>query len=422
MGSATGEEVVAAPAPVSLWRNRSFNLLWTSQSLSDLGSSIAALAIPLLVLAKTGSPVQAGVVGTVIMVVRLLAQLPSGVLADRIDRRRAMLLCDLVRLAAYLVLAVTVLRGSFNLPLLIAVVVVDAGSAVLFSTSEHAALRTIVPQSQLPAAVARNEARAYGTSLAGPSLGGVLFGLGQSFPFFGNVVSYLVSLGAILFIRSPMQGEREPAAERSHAADLVEGVTFVLRNPFLRALLFIAAPLNLGFNGALFALILLLQRHGTAPALIGGAEAIFGFGGLLGALAAPAVQRLLRLRSLVVAICWLATGLIAVAALLTGSVAAAVPLAAAVFLGPACNASLFGYQAAITPDRLQGRVISVLFLVSMSLSAVAPVLAGLLVAHFAGWVPMIVFAAIVGSSAVAATVSAGMRAVRPLSEVAATAA
>jgi MFS family permease len=98
-------------APVDLWRNREFNLLRVSQSLSDLGNTIATLAVPLLVLALTASPVQAGLVSSIGLVVMVLCRLPAGVLAGRVERRRLMLACDAVRLLAYAALAVIVLRG-----------------------------------------------------------------------------------------------------------------------------------------------------------------------------------------------------------------------------------------------------------------------------------------------------------------------
>ncbi|MFI7282487.1 hypothetical protein ACIBOV_19730 [Micromonospora chersina] len=76
------------------------------------------------------------------------------------------------------------------------------------------------------------------------------------------------------------------------------------------------------------------------------------------------------------------------------------------------NAVLFGYQAAITPDRLQGRVVSVIFLAATSAAALAPGLAGLLLARFPAAVTMLVFAALVGVSAITATLSTGIRSMR----------
>src|SRR5687767_8018923 len=89
----------------SLWRNRAFNLLWGSQALSHLGSSMSGLAMPLLTLGITGSPVQAGVVGTAGALVRLACQLPAGVVTDRFERRRLMLWSDAIRLVIYGILA-----------------------------------------------------------------------------------------------------------------------------------------------------------------------------------------------------------------------------------------------------------------------------------------------------------------------------
>ncbi|MFI2710565.1 hypothetical protein ACH495_10615 [Micromonospora sp. NPDC018662] len=79
------------------------------------------------------------------------------------------------------------------------------------------------------------------------------------------------------------------------------------------------------------------------------------------------------------------------------------------FLAPTANAVLFGYQASIAPDRLQGRVVSVILLAATSAAALAPGLAGLLLARFPAAVTMLVFAGLVGVSAVTATLSRGIR-------------
>jgi MFS family permease len=73
----------AAHAAPSLWRNREFMLLWTSQVVSVLGSRVSGIAYPLLILALTGSPVQAGLVGFAATLPFLLFFLPAGALVDR---------------------------------------------------------------------------------------------------------------------------------------------------------------------------------------------------------------------------------------------------------------------------------------------------------------------------------------------------
>ncbi|MEU5633350.1 MFS transporter [Streptomyces rishiriensis] len=397
--------------PPSLWRNRAFNLLWSGQCLSDLGAAMADLALPLLVLQETGSPARAGLIGTVGLAATMLCRLPAGVLADRFDRRRLLIACDVLRIVAYALLAWAVAMDAAALPVILAVVVGSAAATAVFSTTEHAAIRSLVHPGQIPAAVARNEARSYGTSLAGPPLGGLLFGIGGALPFLGNALSFLLSLVAVVSIRRPLQEPRPAPADPAAPAggSVTEGVRFVLGHPFLRWLLVIAAPLNMAFTGMIFAMTLALRRAGVSPFLVGLAGTVFALGGFLGAFAAPALQRWLRLPDLITLLCWLTAGLMAVATLLSTSVLAAVPMAAAVFLGPAANAALFGHQAAITPDRLQGRVISVLLLAAGSAAALAPALAGALLARWAPGTAMLVFPALVICAALAATFVRGSR-------------
>jgi MFS family permease len=396
----------------SIRRNREFDLLWGGQVLSELGDAVARFALPLLVLILTGSAVQAGAVGTISQVSALAWRLPAGVLVDRVDRRRAMLAADAVRLLACGVLAALIVTGHARLWVIIAVAVVDATARTVFSTAEHAALRSIVAPGQLPAAVARNEARGYGVSLAGPPLGGLLFGIGHALPFIGNAVSYVASMIGVGLIRRPLQGERPHQPERLGPA-LADGVAFVAREPFLRAVLLIAAPLNFAVTGVIFTIIVSLQRQGTPPPVIGLVETVIGVGGLVGAFVAPALQRRFGLAPLARVICATATGLFLISALLTGSVAAAAPIAVALLLAPAANAALFGHLAAITPDHLQGRVLSVILLGAGSGQAAAPLLAGILVTHASSTVSVLAFTLAVAVSATVAVVSRGLRTVRP---------
>ncbi|MYR84110.1 MFS transporter, partial [Streptomyces sp. SID685] len=342
------------------------------------------------------------------LVTTLVCRLPAGVLADRFDRRRLMIVCDTLRIAVYALLGWAVLTGAARLPVILAVVIAGSAATAVFSTAEHASVRSLVRPDQLASAVARNEARTYGVSLAGPPLGGLLFGLGRFLPFLGNALSFLVSLAAVSCIRRPLQEPRKEVAAPI-GASTAEGLRFLLGHPFLRALLAIAAPLNMAFTGMIFAMTLALRRAGVAPVLVGLAGAIFALGGLLGAFAAPALQRRLRLPVLITLLCWATAALMAVSTLLSGSVLAAVPLAAAVFLGPTANATLFGHQAAVTPDHLQGRVVSGVLLAAGSAAALAPVLAGALLAHWSPGPAMLVFPALVVVAAVTATVSKGIR-------------
>jgi len=404
-------------APQSLWRNTVFQLLWGSQAISGFGTAISGLALPLLTLTITGSPIQAGLVGAGQAVARLACQLPIGVVIDRVDRRRLMLVSDAIRLVAFGLLAWAVLTGHATLLWIAAVAMVTALFSTAHETAEFSAIRNVVPLQQVPEATALNQARLAAVNLAGPPIGGALYGISRSLPFVADAVSYLLSFIGVWLIRRPMQQERTEPREHP-VKELVEGVRFVWREPFLRAVLLIAPPLNVALNGYAFAIIVILQQKGTPPVLIGAAETIIAVGALTGAVLASRIVRKVPMRTLAIGGFWVMTAVLAAGSLLTGSILVAVPVALSVMLMPSCNAALLGYQAAITPDRLQGRVISVLFTSMMSLAIFSTLLAGAFVQWWGGPAAILAFGGIMALSAVGSTLSRGVRTMRPLGEAA----
>src|SRR5437588_7690938 len=91
------EETLSPAKVVPLWRNRDYLLLWTGQTISNVGSSVSALAFPLLVLLVTPSAAQAGIVGALNALPRVFFTLLAGLLLDRWHRKRVMLSCDFGR-------------------------------------------------------------------------------------------------------------------------------------------------------------------------------------------------------------------------------------------------------------------------------------------------------------------------------------
>src|SRR5713226_4543001 len=83
-----------ADRPRSLWHNRNFLLLWSGELISSIGTGVSYLAFPLLTLALSGSPAQAGFVAALNQVPYFLLSLPAGVLVDRWERKRVMLVCE----------------------------------------------------------------------------------------------------------------------------------------------------------------------------------------------------------------------------------------------------------------------------------------------------------------------------------------
>ena len=161
-----------------LSRNRDFALLWTGQAVSMLGSRVTTLAYPFLILSFGYSAAAAGAVGFVATLPYLLFQLPAGVWVDRVDRRRLMIGCDVVRGVALASLALCVALGWATLWQIAAVAFVEGAMFVVFSAAERSAIANVVPPAQLTEAFSLNEARTRAAGLLGAPLGGLLFGLG----------------------------------------------------------------------------------------------------------------------------------------------------------------------------------------------------------------------------------------------------
>lgn len=343
-----------------LRRNRDFTLLWCGGSVSGLGTAASGLAFPLLVLAITGSAVQAGAVGTTTALVRAVFRLPGGALADRWNRRSVMLGCDAARMVLYAALALPVAAGQARLPVIIAVAVTVAVLDVLFQPAATAAVSHLVPAGQLPAAFGRNEARDYAAELAGPPLGGALFGIARAVPFAFDALSYLASFAALTAIRRPLQGERDAHLHRPLPQEISDGIRHVRSSGFLRALIPLFACANFAFAGATFTSVIALREAGYPTGVIGLAQGVLAVGGLVGAIAASWLQRRAPFRPLITTAIAVLCGCLAVSAALSGHLAMVLPITLALFLAPALNAAIFSRLTATTPEHLQGRVISVL--------------------------------------------------------------
>ena len=142
-----------ATAPVPLRRNREFVLLWTGLVVSTLGSRVSATAYPLLVLALTGSPADAGLAGFLATLPYLVFQLPAGAVVDRVDRRRLMIVCDAGRAAALASLVAALATGRLALAQVMVVAFLEGTLFVVFNLAETAAVQQVVPSEQLPAAL-----------------------------------------------------------------------------------------------------------------------------------------------------------------------------------------------------------------------------------------------------------------------------
>jgi MFS family permease len=381
-------------APLNNLRaNRNFRLLWIGQVLSDIGTQMGTLAYPLLVLALTHSALIAGAVGTASSGAAFAVRLPAGALADRLDRRRTMIVADFARTAALAALAVLVATDTVAWPVVLVVAVVDRTVDTLFTPASMAALPLIVANEQLESAWAVSEGRQYAANLIGPPLGGFLYGLGRALPFAVDAVSFGVSVLTSRALTGDFASVAEPEVRRGLWAEALDGMKHLWRDSFLRAILFQAPLINFAFTGSIITVILGLRRDGVSAVVIGTAQAVIMAGGLVGAVLAPRIVGRLSLQQSILTVTISGAVLMLVAAVVLPSPAVAIPLALPLLLAPATNAAFFALMLRRTPPALHGRVNNGLLQTALALAALAPLLSGLVIEKAsAGWA-MVLFAA-----------------------------
>jgi MFS family permease len=386
---------VSAPS-TPLRRNQNFQMLWTGQVLSDLGSQFGALAYPLLVIALTHSFVLAGAVATVTSVAAFVVRMPAGALVDRLDRRKTMIVCDGLRAVVLAGLAIVVILHAIVWPVVLLVAIIDRVGDTLFTPASTAVLPSIVESAQLEDAWAATEARQYAASLGGPALGGILFSLGRSLPFVGDTISYGVSTLTSSRLTGSFQSARSGKSRRGLWAEAFEGVRFIWNDALLRAIIIQAPLVNFAFSGVIFTVTLSLRHNGTSATVIGFAQAAIMVGGLLGALVAPRLQGRISLRTLVLLICGGGMTMFAVAAVLSPSLFFVIPIAIPFFISPVTNAALYSALLRKTPEEMRGRVNNALLQMVTGLAALAPLTAGVLIEHTSSHWAIGVFAATLG--------------------------
>ncbi len=376
---------------MTLGRNRDFVLLQIGQLLSAAGSSFSSVAYPLLVLSLTHSPAKAGLVSFVRLLPIPLLGLLAGVSADRWDRRRIMLAADAVRALAIGALALVVITDPVLWAIAALAFAEGAGDA-FFSASQMGAVRAVVPEAQLPAAVGVQQARSAAVGIAGPPAGGALFGIARAVPFAADAASYLFSFLSLLAMRARFQETREPTPTALRA-QLAEGFRFLWRQPFVRTTSFLYAIGNFTIPGVLFLLVVAARQRGLSGGAVGALLAAFSACVLVGSLASGLVRRRVGARTIILAEQY--TGLAVVAFLVWPSVfVLAVAILPQAFVLPITDTVVVSRRIAITPDRLLGRVEAVRLTIARTAAPLGPLVAGVLAGTVSNRAAIALFAAL----------------------------
>ncbi|HEV2377739.1 MAG TPA: MFS transporter [Streptosporangiaceae bacterium] len=277
----------------SLWRHRDFLLLWAGQCVSETGSAVTTLALPLTaVVVLRASTLEIGLLSAATTAAFLFIALPSGALVDRMAKRRVMVVCDAARMLVIGSVPLAAATGVLTLGQLFGVALVAGVATVFFDVSYQSYVPTLVRRDQLIDANGKLTTTAELARVAGPGVGGGLVGLvGAAGAMTADAVSYAVSVASLLAIRTreprEVTGDAGPSAPRRGLRELgrdtAAGLRFVLAEPVLRKIVACTGTSNLfGSMMAALEIVFLVRILHVTPAGTGLLVALSALGGVAG--------------------------------------------------------------------------------------------------------------------------------------------
>jgi hypothetical protein len=249
-------------------------MLWVGQSISEIGSAVTIVALPFAaIVILHATTFEVGLLAAAGTACFLFVALPAGLVVDRVAKRRLMIVCDASRMLLLGSVVVAAALGALTLIQLYAVAVLTGLATVFFDVAYQSYVPSLIERERLHDGNGKLGATQAFAQVAGPGLGGALFGLLRAGAMAADAISYGVSTVTLLLIRA-----REPRIDRSakQAAvaagrtglaglrtELFAGLAFVFRHPVLRKIAACTATANLfgSMSGALEILFLLRVLH-----------------------------------------------------------------------------------------------------------------------------------------------------------------
>jgi MFS family permease len=280
-------------SPRSLWRHRDFRHLWAAESVSQVGSQVTLVALPLLAVTRLdASPFQMGLLTSLETLAFLVIGLPAGAWVDRWRRKRVLVTGDLVRAVAIGSLPVAAALDALTLGQLYVVALISGTATVFFDVGYQSYLPTLVDRDQIVDGNSKLEASRAVAQVAGPGITGVLIrALGAPALIAVDAVSFLLSALFIGGIRRP-DVVPDRADRRPLRTEIAEGLAFVVRHPLLRRMVTCTGLANLGGSATGALLVLYAVRElGLSESVVGLVFSAGAVGGLVGAVTAARIAR-----------------------------------------------------------------------------------------------------------------------------------
>lgn len=381
------ENTVAAKP---LHRNADYLKWFVSDVAADAGNAIRAFAMPLIGLAITGSLSLAGAIGGVSMISSLLMYLPGGVVADRVDRKKLLVVGHGLGVFIWASAIVAYLTGNLNTATLFALAALSGLRSGFFGGVSIPALRQLVPGEQLPRALAANQARDGAIQMASGPVGGFLVALSVWAPFAAQTIGHAIAWFFSRTIKADLRPGRAQASNATSLSDEADATTEALRvrdqiaggfrwlkhHPTITTLTVLVAITAAALNGTIQTLILSLAASGANEARIGLVSTAIAVGMIIGSLIAGRITSRIP------------TGKLAIASLIFEGVALTpllvidnfyvvlIFVAIAALSVPLFNSAASGWSIAQIPEDQIGSIGAAAGLINAGLLPLAPIMAG----------------------------------------------
>jgi predicted MFS family arabinose efflux permease len=357
--------------------------LLISTGISVTGDGAFLAAAPLLAAAVTTNPVAVSTVTAGFYVPWIVVGLPTGVIVDRLPRRRVMIIADLARACVLAPLVVLVLTRLVSVPVIVLAVLCIGVAQCFFDSAAQSVIPEIVGRDKDVLAHVNGRfwsLDAVGRSLLGPPLGSACFALARAVPFVADAATFLAS--AALVRRLPqVPVDDRPRESLKMAIGL--GVRHITSTPDLGALALSTGAANFAFNASMAIFVLYAREILHVPlAAYGLLIAAGAVGGVLAGWRARALNRHLSFRqsmaisSLAQAAAWAGTAI-------TGNVWVAASLfTVAGATTSLANVALGSARQNLTPDYLLGRVTATYRFVAVGAAGIGAIVGGVVAGHF----------------------------------------
>lgn len=384
------QKSAAVGESANIWRSTDYPCWFGADTADTLAAGITSFALSLIVFDITESAAEATMVESLYVVMQALTSIPGGLLQDRFDRRRLLLIYGASGLLLTGIAALAGMVGTLTVGLLIVLAASLGVRAGLLANTSNAMLRGIVSDSDLPKALAANNGRDAVVNILGSPLSGFLMRAGNAIPFAASAVMNAIGVIFTLRIRhywhhddacntddeTTQQTAQHAMTCRALCRDAFAGFAWMLSHDMQRRLL----TISILFNGAVNALLLLMQldimRRTGSPVTAAAVITVGSVGMLLGAALSGLLMKRFDSGMLIcAAFALMACGSFGMV-VLPGIVEQGFALFAGLLFVPVGNAILGGFQTLLIGKRNQGRVSAVGTLCNLGSYAAMSAIAG----------------------------------------------